>query len=100
MKRNTFFPRIQVKTKKRSSQEMEHFFPQFQVQTCDQMDPRVKLLEGLQVKTIFKLFGGIQSNYWGEYIPHSPRVSAPLVTLVESFNQAKISQSMAVGAAT
>ena len=58
--------------KKRSSPKMEHFFPRIQVETCAQMHTRVKLLEGMQMKTILKLLGGIQSNYWGEYIPHSP----------------------------
>ena len=58
----------QVKTKKRSSPEMEHFFARIQVETCVQMHTRVKLLEGMQMKTILKLLGGIQSNY----IPPSP----------------------------
>ena len=61
--------RPQKKKKKRSSPEMEHFFPPIQVEPCAQMHTRVKLLEGMQMKTILKLFGGIQSNYWGEYIP-------------------------------
>ena len=26
-----------------------------------------------------QIIGGIQSNYWGEFIPPSPRVSAPLI---------------------
>ena len=55
--------------KKKSSPEMEHFF---QVVTCAQMHTRVKLLEGMQMKAILKLLGGIQSNYWGGYIPPSP----------------------------
>ena len=63
-KMERFFPRIQVKTKnkekERSSPQMERFFPQIQVQTCAQMHTRVKLL------------GGIQSNYWGRYIPPPP----------------------------
>ena len=43
----------QVKTKKkknkqkRSSPQMEHFFPRIQVETCTQMHTRVKLLEGM-----------------------------------------------------
>ena len=47
---------------------MDHFFPRIQVQTCAQMHTRVKLLERIQMKTIFKLLGGIPSNYWGGYI--------------------------------
>ena len=63
--------------KKRSSPDMEHFFspnsgedqkkglhqkwdtyfPRIQVQTCAQMHTRVKLLEGMQMKTILKLMG-------------------------------------------
>ena len=65
-----FFARIQVKTKKkRSLPKMEHFFSQIQVETCAQMHTRIKLLEGMQMKTILKLLGGIQSNYWGRHIP-------------------------------
>ena len=37
---------------------MEHFF---EVLICAQMHTRVKLLVGMQMKTILKLFGGIQS---------------------------------------
>ena len=62
----------QTKTKKKSSQEMDHFFPRIQVQTCAQMHTRVKLLQGMQVKTILKLLVGIPSNYWGEYFPPYP----------------------------
>ena len=50
---------------------MEHFFPRIQVQTCAKMHIRVKLLEGMQMKTILKLLGGT-------YPPHPPLVSAPL----------------------
>ena len=67
--------------KKRSSPEMEHFFPPnsgedqkknwIKVQTCAQMHTWVKLLEGMQMKIILKLLGGIKSNYWGRYIPPS-----------------------------
>ena len=75
--------------KKRSSPEIEHFFPPIQVQTCAQMHTRVKLLEGMQMKTILKLLGGIQSNYWGEIYPL--QVSAPLalgaqILLIESLD--------------
>ena len=62
----------------RSSPEMEHFFPQIQVQTCAQMYFGVKLLEGMQIKTILKLLGGIQSNYCGGYIlPSAPKFGTP-----------------------
>ena len=66
----------QVKTKKkRSSTQMEHFFPELkffpriQVETFAQMHTRVKLLEGMQMKTILKLLGGIY--------PPSPRFWHP-----------------------
>ena len=63
------------------------FFPRIEVETCAQMHTRVKLLEGMQMKTILKLLGGIQSNYWEKYIPHPPRVSAPLnQTMQTKFN--------------
>ena len=62
------------------------FFPRIQVQICAQVHTRVKLLEGMQMKTILKLLGGIQSNYWGGYIPLSPRVSAPLAPLKLPFS--------------
>ena len=54
---------IKRRPKKRSSAKMEHFFPLIQVESCAQMQTRVKLLEGMQMKTILKLLGGIQSNY-------------------------------------
>ena len=95
-----FFPRIQVKTKKKgSSPEMEHFHSGedqkkssstkmehfFYVLICAQMHTRVKLLERMQMKTILKLMGDIQSNYWGDIFPHPPLVSAPLRTSVPYF---------------
>ena len=58
---------------------MEHFFSRIQVQTCAQMHTRVKLLEGMQVKTILNVLGEIHSKYLGGYIP--PRVSAPLCAM-------------------
>ena len=57
---------------------MEHFFSPIQVETCNVMHTRVKLLEGMQMKSILKLLGGIQSNNWGARSP-PPGVSAPLV---------------------
>ena len=76
-----FFPRIQVKTKKKekSSPTMEHFFPQIQVETCAQMHTRVKLLGECKCRPY--------SYYWRGYsliiriiyiLPHPHRVSAPL----------------------
>ena len=65
------------KKKEGFHQEWNTFFPRIQVQTCAQMHPRVKLLEGMQVKTILKVLGGYTQNIWGGYIPR-PRFSAPL----------------------
>ena len=44
--------------KKKFFSEMEHFFPRIQVATYAQMPTRVKLLGGMQMYTILKLFGG------------------------------------------
>ena len=74
-----FFPQIQVKTKKKVLHQMWNiFYPKFQakkglyqkfsrfeVETCAHMHTRVKLLERMQMKTIIKLLGGIQSNFPG-----------------------------------
>ena len=65
--------------KKRSSPKMEDFFPRIQVKTCAQMQTRVKLLGGDADVDHAQIIGGIQSNYWGGYIP---RVSAPLFVCV------------------
>ena len=76
-----FFPRIQVRTKKKGPhQKWNTLFPRIQVQIWAQMHTRVKLLEGMQVKIILKVLGGIQSNFWGIY---PPRVSAPLCQMVK-----------------
>ena len=56
---------------------MDHFFPRIQVQICAQVHTRVKLLEGMQMKTILKLLGGIQSNYWGDISPYPPGFRHP-----------------------
>ena len=64
-----FFPQIKVKNKKNG---LHQKFTRFEVETCSHMHTRVKLLEGMQIKTIIKILGCIQSNYWGEYIPHPP----------------------------
>ena len=45
---------------------------------------RVKVLEGMQMKTILKLLGGRQSNFLEDISPHPPLVSAPLMVLVQS----------------
>ena len=63
-----FFPQIQVKTKK-NKKGLHQKFPRFEVETCALMHTRVKLLEGMQMKTLIKLLGGIQSNYWGDVSP-------------------------------
>ena len=58
--------------KKRFSPKMEHFFsPEIQVETCAQVHNGVKFLEEMQMKTILKLLGWIQSIIGG-YIPPSP----------------------------
>ena len=49
----------------------ENFVPQILVETCAQMHTKVKLLGGMQVQTILKLLGEIQS-YWGDISPHPP----------------------------
>ena len=43
-----------------------------------------EIIEGMQMKIILKLLGGIQSNYWRIY-PPIPRVSVPLPALVSPF---------------
>ena len=50
---------------------MEHFFPRIEVETWARMHTTVKLLEGMQMKTILKLLGGY-SQIIGGYIPPSP----------------------------
>ena len=62
--------------KKRSLSKMEHFFPGIQVETCAQMHTRVKLLEGMQMKTILKLLGDTVKLLVG-YIPPSPGFRHP-----------------------
>ena len=56
---------------------MEHFFAQFQVETCAQMHTRVKLLEGMQMKTILKLWGGYSQIIGGIYPPILPGFRHP-----------------------
>ena len=50
---------------------MEHFFKYWSALRCTP-ESKVKLLEGMQMKTILKLLGGIPSNYWGDISPHPP----------------------------
>ena len=39
-----------------------------------------QIIGGMQMQTILKLLGEIQSNYWGDIYPHPPlRVSTPLL---------------------
>ena len=66
-----FFPRIQVKTKKKrsSSATMERFFPRIQVETCAQMHTRVKLLGGCRCRPY--------SNYWGDTVKLLGDISPP-----------------------
>ena len=68
--------RLSEDQKKGLHQKWNTFFPRIQVETCAQMHTRVKLLEGMQIKTILKLLGGGYSQIiWGIY---PPRVSTPL----------------------
>ena len=53
-----FSPTSGEDQKKRSSPEIEHFFLRNQMETCAQMHTRVKLLEGMQMKTVLKFWGG------------------------------------------
>ena len=72
-----FFSRIQVKTERKKKglhQKRNTFFPRIQVETCAQMHTRVKLMGGGGDADVYhtQIIGGIQSNYYGEYIPPSP----------------------------
>ena len=59
--------------KKRPLAKRKHFLLRIQVETGAQMHIGVKLLEGMQMKTILKLLGG--------YIPPSPLGFAPLILM-------------------
>ena len=85
---NTFFPQIQVKTKEKKTvfTKNEILFSRFQVETCAQMHTRVKLLEGMQMKTILKLQGGYSEIIGGNIFLPIPRVSAPLIRQVTHQN--------------
>ena len=67
-----FSPNSGEDQKEKASPKMEHLFPRIQVDTYSQMHARVKLLGKMQMWTILKLLGGIQSNYWGMYPPFPP----------------------------
>ena len=72
---------------------MEHFFPRIQVETCTQMHTGVKLLVGMQMKTILKLLGGYSQIIGGDISPHPPRISAPLaVILVHAIRSLKMNK--------
>ena len=90
-----FFSQIQVQTKKKDlHQKWNTFFLRIEVQICAQIHTRVKLLEGMQMKTILKLLGGIQSNYWedtsspgfGTPGHHSGKIS--VMCLFQGYNNA------------
>ena len=77
---NTFFPdsgEDPPPPKKRYSQKWNTFFLRYQVETCAQMHTRVKLLEGMHIKTILKLLGGDTVKLLRGYIPHRPGFRHP-----------------------
>ena len=51
--------KLSEEQKRRSSPKILHFFPKNQVETCAQTHTRVKVLEGMQMKTTLKLLEGI-----------------------------------------
>ena len=58
---NTFFPGIQVKTKKKVFTKNEHFFPRIQVEICGHMHTKAKLSIGGDVDVDHtQIIGGIQ----------------------------------------
>ena len=63
--------------KKGLYQKWSTFFPLMQVETCTQMHARVNLLEGMQMKTILKLWGDTV-KLLGGYIP--PGLGTPADT--------------------
>ena len=73
-----FFPRIQVKTKKKGLyQKLNAFFPRIQVKTWAQMHTRVKLLGGMLMKIMLKLLGGYSQIIVGGNPPIPPRFRHP-----------------------
>ena len=79
-KNEHFFPRIQVKTKKKSlHQQWNTFFsPKSSGDLRSDAYQGVKLLEGIQMKTILKLLGGYSQIIWGIYPPIPPGFLHPL----------------------
>ena len=57
---------------------MEHFFSPNSSTDLRSDAHQSQIIGGDADVDYTQLFGGIQSNYWGGYIPPSPRVSAPL----------------------
>ena len=52
------------------------------------MHTRVKFLEGMQMKTILKLFGEYSHIIGGIYPPDLPMVSAPLRAIIAIYHAA------------
>ena len=81
MKWNTYFPRIQVRTKKRSSQEMEHFVSP-NSSTDLRSDAHQSQIIGEDAgEDHTQIVGGNTVKLLGGYISPYPRVSAPLVAV-------------------
>ena len=53
-------------------QKWKPFFPRIEEETCAQMHTRVKLWEGMQIKTILKLLGGGYNQIIGGNTPPPP----------------------------
>ena len=70
-----FFPKTRRRPKKKVfTKNGTLFFPRFQVKTCTWMHTGIKLLEGMQMKTLLKLFWGRDAaKLLGGYIPHPPQ---------------------------
>ena len=64
-----FFPRIQVKTKKKGlQQQWNAFFPEFKWRPALRCTPESNYWGDADVDHI-QIIGGIQSNYWGDISP-------------------------------
>ena len=75
-----FAPNAGEDQKKKSSPKMERFFFSNSGKDLRSNAHQSQIVGGgMLMKTILKLLGGIQSNYWGDIFPHPPRISAPLV---------------------
>ena len=78
-----FFPEFRWRLKKKVfTKNGTHFFPRIQVKTCAQMHTGVKFLEGMQMKTILKLFGGYSQIIGGIYSPIPPGFRHPWLTVM------------------